>query len=271
MPELPEVETTCRGIEPLISNTTIVHVVVRNHSLRWPVPGDISDILADQKILRVTRRAKYILFNLTKGTLIIHLGMSGSLRILDKNIPPAKHDHVDIVLSNSQTIRFNDARRFGSIHWTTESINQHRLLAHLGIEPLTAEFDANFLLEAIKGKKTNIKQTLMNHNIVVGIGNIYACETLFLAKISPTREASSINALEATKIVSFSKATLQQAILNGGTTLKDFKKADGTPGYFQNELMVYGRHGEKCYNCDSSIAKITQNQRSTFYCESCQV
>lgn len=271
MPELPEVETTCRGIEPIISGAKIQSVIVRNHSLRWPVPENISTTLSGQSILDINRRAKYILLSLTKGTLIIHLGMSGRLHILDHNTPHAKHDHVDIVLTNGKLIRFNDARRFGSIHWTTSDANEHRLLAHLGIEPLDEQFDASFLLNAAKGRKTNIKQFLMDHHIVVGIGNIYACETLFLAKVSPTRAASSITPLEAAKIVSFSKATLEKAILNGGTTLKDFKKADGKPGYFQNELMVYGRHGEKCYSCNTTIAKITQNQRSTFYCESCQV
>ena len=271
MPELPEVETTCRGIAPIISGANITHVVVRNHSLRWPVPKDIDATLANQTIIDITRRAKYILFKLSKGTLIMHLGMSGRLHILDHDVPHTKHDHVDIVLSNGKTIRFNDARRFGSIHWTTADANKHKLLAHLGIEPLDEEFNATFLLDAAKGKKTNIKQFLMNHHIVVGIGNIYACETLFLAKVSPTRPACSITALEAAKIVSFSKATLEQAILSGGTTLKDFKKADGKPGYFQNKLMVYGRHREQCPGCDGTIAKITQNQRSTFYCENCQV
>jgi formamidopyrimidine-DNA glycosylase len=270
MPELPEVETTCRGITPYSENQIINSIDVRNFSLRWPVPQDIDHITKGQKIKKISRRAKYILIKLETGTIIMHLGMSGRLHVLTEDTKPAKHDHIDINLQNDICLRYNDARRFGSLHWTEECPTQHFLIKNLGIEPLTELYNAEFLLKNCNNRKTNIKQLLMNHNIVVGIGNIYASETLFLAKVDPRRPANSITDNEAEKIVKFSKDRLELAIENGGTTLKDFLSSDGKPGYFQNKLNVYGRTDEKCTICNNTIKKIVQGQRATFYCDNCQ-
>lgn len=270
MPELPEVETTCRGIEPHSLNQQINSITVRNFSLRWPVPKNINALISGQTIENISRRAKYILIHLTNGTLIMHLGMSGRLHVLKKHEEAAKHDHIDINLANNICLRYNDARRFGSVHWTTDAPHEHFLLRNLGIEPLTDDYNHEFLLENCKGRKTNIKQLLMNNNIVVGIGNIYASETLFLAKINPQRMASSITITEAKNIVKYSKDRLVAAIESGGTTLKDFLSADGKPGYFQNKLNVYGRANDNCNTCGDLIIKIVQGQRATFFCGTCQ-
>ena len=270
MPELPEVETTCRGIKPSILNCVIEKIVVRNFSLRWPISKTIDQDLTGQHITNVTRRAKYILIQLDKGTLILHLGMSGKLHIVNPHTDIKKHDHVDIVLNNQKIIRFNDARRFGSLHFTEGDPKKHKLLIKLGVEPLSNTYNAQYLFQQTRNKKASIKQVLMNHNIVVGIGNIYACETLFLAKINPKKSANNLTLNEIIQIVKFSKKVLNKAIIQGGTTLKDFLKADGKPGYFQNTLTVYGREKESCNLCGTPITKITQGQRSTFFCHICQ-
>lgn len=270
MPELPEVETTCRGIAPHLEQHTISDIVIRNASLRWPIAADIKKNICNKKIIKVNRRAKYILINLTEGVLIIHLGMSGRLHVLPDSQQPIKHDHVDIVLNNNMLLRYNDARRFGSIHWTPNCPSQHFLLKNLGVEPLTSSYNAALLLKLCLGRKTNIKQLLMNHNLIVGIGNIYASETLFLASVCPQKSACNITRMEANKIVDFSKEILRIAIENGGTTLKDFLSSDGKPGYFQNHLRVYGREGLPCLVCGSKIKKIVQGQRATFFCDKCQ-
>ncbi|MEE3002893.1 MAG: bifunctional DNA-formamidopyrimidine glycosylase/DNA-(apurinic or apyrimidinic site) lyase [Pseudomonadota bacterium] len=270
MPELPEVETTCRGISPHSKHQIISNIEVRNFSLRWPIPKQISNITSGQTIQDISRRAKYILMKLETGTMIMHLGMSGRLHVLKSKVLPEKHDHVDINLGNGVCLRYNDVRRFGSIHWTEECPQQHFLIKNLGVEPLTDEYNHEFLLKKCKQRKTNIKQLLMNHNIVVGIGNIYASETLFLARVHPERAASSITVDEAKRIVEFSKDRLTVAIESGGTTLKDFLSSDGKPGYFQNKLNVYGRTGEECNVCGNTIKKIIQGQRATFFCDQCQ-
>ncbi len=270
MPELPEVETTCKGIAPYCEQQIINDINVRHFGLRWPIPKNIDAITKGQKIQKISRRAKYIMMQLESGTIIMHLGMSGRLHVLTEKTQPEKHDHVDINMANNISLRYNDARRFGSIHWTEEDPNKHFLIKNLGIEPLTNAYNPEFLLKNCLNKKTNIKQFLMNHNIIVGIGNIYASETLFLAKVDPTRSANSITEKEAENIVKFSKDRLELAIENGGTTLKDFLSSDGKPGYFQNKLNVYGKANEKCQTCDNLIKKIVQGQRATFYCDSCQ-
>ena len=270
MPELPEVETTCNGIRNAITGKKIIGILVRNHKLRWPISPTIETDIKEQYITKVTRRAKYILMHLEKGTLILHLGMSGRLHIVHSDSTIKKHDHVDIILYDNTCIRYNDARRFGSIHWTIDPPDKHLLIKNLGVEPLHQDFNATYLLRACKNKKTSIKQLLMNQYIVVGIGNIYACETLYLAQVDPQKIAKTMTVPEIEKIIYFSKIILENAIKAGGTTLKDFRKIDGKPGYFQNTLNVYGRVNAPCHSCGTNIQKITQGQRSTFFCHICQ-
>lgn len=269
MPELPEVETTCNGIRPHCIGHQISHVVVRNPRLRWPITADLPQRVAGETIHSIARRAKYILMELDTGTLIIHLGMSGRLHILPNDSPPVKHDHVDIALSNGYCLRYNDTRRFGSIHWTDRP-TQHFLLSKLGVEPLTGAYDGHYLYTQCKKRAVAIKPLLMNHHIVVGIGNIYASEALFLAQVHPAKTAADITMAEAERIVTYSKDRLQVAISKGGSTLKDFLHTDGKPGYFQHDFHVYGRAHEPCHHCHSPIQKITQAQRATFFCPRCQ-
>lgn len=268
MPELPEVETSRRGIEPHLVGATILHAIVRNARLRWPVSHEIHS-LSDQPVLSVQRRAKYLLLELPKGWIIIHLGMSGSLRVLPEELPPAKHDHVDLVMSNGKILRYTDPRRFGAWLWSSD-LTASNVLAHLGPEPLSDAFSAEYLFEKSRGKKTPVKPWLMDNKLVVGVGNIYASESLFAAGIIPDRPAQALTQEEAALLVKTIKAVLLRSIEQGGTTLRDFLQTDGKPGYFAQELQVYGRAGEPCRVCGTPILSSKHAQRSTFYCPQCQ-
>jgi formamidopyrimidine-DNA glycosylase len=270
MPELPEVETTKRGISPHLTNKKIEQVVIRNHQLRWPIDEQLPQILAGQTIHTIERRAKYLLLKCDTGTLLIHLGMSGRLAVLDQTTPVQKHDHVDISVSGGLTLRYTDPRRFGAVLWTTDNPNQHALLNHLGPEPLSDEFNANYLASKIKTRKTAIKTVVMNGEIVVGVGNIYANEALFLAGVHPERSAHSLSEMELELLTTHIKAVLTKAIEAGGTTLKDFRKSDGKPGYFAQQLHVYGRAGEACTQCGGIIESFKQAQRASYCCPLCQ-
>lgn len=270
MPELPEVETTKRGILPHLKETRIQAVIIRNYSLRWPVQTDLAEILHHQQIHDVRRRAKYLLLDLDSGTLLIHLGMSGSLRILTADIAPEKHDHIDWLLDNGKVMRFKDPRRFGSVQFCQSDIQLHPLFASLGPEPLENEFSDDYFSNSCKGRKRSIKQHIMDHHIVVGVGNIYACEALFLSGIHPKTVTGKLSRKRLKILTEYIVKVLKRAIDNGGTTLKDFSKADGKPGYFAQQLNVYGRTNEPCPVCKTPIKKITQGQRSTFYCPRCQ-
>lgn len=270
MPELPEIETTRRGIAPYIENKLVTQVVIRNPRLRWPVTTGLNEKLSGQRIQTVSRRAKYLLLTTATGTLLIHLGMSGSLRLLSSYQPPAKHDHIDIVFDDDLILRFTDPRRFGAALWTTEPPSQHPLLNHLGPEPLDTTFDASYLLHRSRKRQVSIKTFIMNAAIVVGVGNIYASESLFIAGIHPKQIAAKLTAEQAEKLVNAIKLTLQKAIAAGGTTLRDFRDSEGKPGYFAQELWVYGRHDQPCKQCGHPIELIRQAQRATYFCPHCQ-
>jgi formamidopyrimidine-DNA glycosylase len=272
MPELPEVETTLRGVEPFLKDAEISHVTVRNFSLRWPIDPHLAEILTGQTINLLYRRAKYLLLECDTGTLIIHLGMSGRLRILtvSENIAPEKHDHFDMAVENDHLLRYTDPRRFGAILWTEAPIENHRLFNHLGPEPLTEAFDAAYLLAKSQNRRCSAKTLLMDGKVVVGIGNIYANEALFMAGIHPRKSANQLTIKNCDKLVTAIKAILTQAIKAGGTTLKDFRKSDGKPGYFAQQLNIYGRQGEVCVHCGNEIEHYKEAQRATFYCPKCQ-
>lgn len=270
MPELPEVETTLRGIEPYLKGQQISQVTIRNYRLRWPIPDTLSTILEGQSIHNITRRAKYLLFHCDRGTLIIHLGMSGRLRVLDKVIEVEKHDHAEIQFQNGLVLIYTDPRRFGAILWTTDPIEQHSLLKHLGPEPLAESFSTRYLMQQAKRRKTNIKTFIMDGKVVVGVGNIYANEALFLAGIHPTCLAGQLSMQQYEQLVQSIKQVLESAIFAGGTTLKDFRKSDGKPGYFAQQLNVYGRQGDTCYRCGSTINAFKIQQRATYCCPLCQ-
>lgn len=270
MPELPEVETTLRGIAPHIQGEKIRNIIVRHYQLRWPIPHNINQILTGQKINLITRRAKYLLFHLDTGTVILHLGMSGSLRILMQTHPPKKHDHLDIELNNNKILRFTDPRRFGAFLWTDMNITEHKLLKNLSIEPLNKNFSGKYLWQCARLKKTSIKSFIMNSKIVVGIGNIYAAEALFSAKIHPKSAVNKISQESYHQLAKAIKVILKKAIVKGGTTLKDFSSSDGKPGYFTNSLKVYGRAGLPCLICGLKLKSVKIAQRSTVYCTKCQ-
>ena len=270
MPELPEVETTCRGIAPHITGQTISRIVVRNRDLRWPVTRRLEEAVTGQTIEDVRRRAKYLLIRTGSGTLIMHLGMSGSLRIVNAIVPPEKHDHVDLVFRHYKTLRFTDPRRFGSLHWTTRPPEQHRLLRALGVEPLGPGLTGKYLYEQSRGRKLDVKQFIMNSHIVVGIGNIYASESLYMAGINPKRAAGRIGLEKYGLLAEVIKEVLNDSIIAGGTTLRDFVNDEGKPGYFKFHLNVYGKAGQPCISCHIPIREIRQGQRSTFYCPKCQ-
>ncbi len=269
MPELPEVETSRRGIAPWTEQQRIEAVTVRERRLRWPVPEALEANLTGQTVRSLTRRAKYLLFGTDRGTAMLHLGMSGSLRIIDPDEPAGKHDHVDIRFANGKALRFRDPRRFGSLLWA-ENPQKHPLLRDLGPEPLDDAFDADHLWRAARGRKVAIKPFIMNANVVVGVGNIYASEALYLAGIHPKRQAGRISLKRMQALCDAIKTVLNRAIEAGGTTLRDFHGGDGEPGYFSQKLEVYGRGGEPCRQCDSDIRVIVLGQRSTFYCRRCQ-
>ena len=270
MPELPEVETACRGIRPSIIGQTIKSIHVRQAKLRWPIP---SSLLSLQKstILDVTRRAKYLLIKTSNGTILIHLGMSGRLRIVTALTPPQKHDHVDIEFHSGKLLRYTDPRRFGCIlHIESKEINQHRLLQNLGPEPLSRDFNPNYLFKLTQNRTSNIKQLIMNQAIVVGVGNIYAAEALFAARILPLRRAKKLSLVDCTLLVQSIKKILKNAIQQGGTTLKDYLSPKGKPGYFVQKLFVYGRNNQSCYHCQSVLKLVKISQRTTIYCPTCQ-
>ena len=269
MPELPEVETTRRGIKPYIDQQTVSQVIVRQAKLRWPVPPEIHQ-MEGQLVESVTRRGKYILLETNIGTALIHLGMSGSLRIVEANADVEKHDHVDIVLNTGKSVRLRDPRRFGAFLWTTQNPLKHKLIRSLGPEPLSDDFNADYLYYVSRGRSVSIKQFIMNGHVVVGVGNIYACESLFKSGISPKWPAGKVSKVRYQKLVDEIKIVLANAIEQGGTTLKDFVQVEGSPGYFKQELNVYGRAKMACMQCASPIKQITQGQRSTFYCGKCQ-
>ena len=269
MPELPEVETTCRGIEPHTKGKIVTAVVVRQPKLRWNVPEEIQSLVG-QTIDSISRRSKYVLLGSKAGTVMIHLGMSGSLRVVDEMLAPDKHDHVDVVLDSGKALRLHDPRRFGAVLWTTENTDDHKLISHLGPEPLTNAFGFEHLHKIAHNRSMSVKQFIMDGKVVVGVGNIYASESLFMAGISPKRAANKISKQRYELLTKCIKEVLARAIEQGGTTLRDFVQAEGKPGYFQQQLNVYGRAGEKCLVCGSIIKQIKQAQRSTFYCSGCQ-
>lgn len=269
MPELPEVETSRRGIAPWIQDQDVSGVIVRQQNLRWPVAREIEQVLPGQKIRSLTRRAKYLLIGTDAGTALLHLGMSGSLRIIDSGTPAGVHDHVDIEFASGKALRFRDPRRFGSLLWSDDPY-QHPLLRNLGPEPLDEEFSGEYLREVARGRRVSIKQFLMNASVVVGVGNIYASESLFVAAIHPKRQAGRIALHRMEALADAVKTVLGNAIDAGGTTLRDFYGGDGEPGYFQQQLEVYGRDGEPCLRCKRPVSAIVQGQRSTYYCKNCQ-
>jgi formamidopyrimidine-DNA glycosylase len=269
MPELPEVETSRRGIAPWVENQEVSEVIIRERRLRWPVPIDIDQQLPGQQIRAVRRRAKYLLFDTPIGSAMLHLGMSGSVRIIDVDEPAAKHDHVDIRFSSGKALRFRDPRRFGSLLWTTNPA-EHALLRDLGPEPLADTFNGDYLWNQARGRRVTIKQFIMNAGVVVGVGNIYASESLFLAGIHPKRAAGRVSAGRMSKLAEAIKSILARAIDAGGTTLRDFYGGDGEPGYFSQQLDTYGREGLPCSTCKNPIRAIVLGQRSTFYCPRCQ-
>lgn len=268
MPELPEVETTRRGIEPYVCNKVISDFIIRQPKLRWPIPGQLKQ-LVDATVTEVARRGKYLLLETVNGTCIIHLGMSGSLRITSQDVAPEKHDHVDVIFMDGTVLRLRDPRRFGAVLWAGCG-ELHPLLVKLGPEPLTDAFNGDYLFTRSRNRKLNIKAYIMDSHVVVGVGNIYANETLFAAGIDPRRAAGDISLTSYIKLVAEIKAVLSKAIEQGGTTLRDFVSADGQSGYFQVALKVYGRSGEVCLDCGELLTQIRQAQRSTWFCSNCQ-
>jgi formamidopyrimidine-DNA glycosylase len=270
VPELPEVETTRRGLEPYLVGQTILRLTVHDHRLRWPIDARLPRSLAGQRVESVDRRAKYLLLRLTRGTVLWHLGMSGSLRIVPSELPAAAHDHVDLALTSGRTVRFNDPRRFGSVHYVTGDPQEHPLLAKLAPEPFAAAFDAQYLWRISRRRKVSVKQLIMNGQVVTGVGNIYASEVLFQSGIRPRRQGRSLTHAQAERLVAAIRKVLAQAIRVGGTTLRDYVNPDGNPGYFRQRLFVYERAGEPCRNCGTVIRTFTQGQRATYYCPTCQ-
>ncbi|ODS22379.1 DNA-formamidopyrimidine glycosylase [Candidatus Endobugula sertula] len=271
MPELPEVETTRQGISPHIQGRKVTDVIIRQHQLRWPIDAQLPGYIQHKKLLHIDRRGKYLLLAFKHGHLLIHLGMSGSLRIVNpKQQPAQKHDHVDIIFSGQYGLRFHDPRRFGSIVWTNEDPLTHKLLVKLGPEPLSDEFSADYLFAASRKRKKEVKTLIMDSHMVVGVGNIYANESLFSAGIRPTKVAAKLTHKQCELWVKEIKRILQRSITQGGTTLRDFVGGDGKPGYFSQQLNVYGRAGKPCVNCNKPLKEIRQAQRTTVYCIQCQ-
>ena len=270
MPELPEVETTRRGIEPHVLGQIVQGVVVRQTQLRWPVPENLEQKLKGKPIQSLLRRGKYILFIVEGGALMVHLGMSGNLRITPTNEPLKKHDHIDILLADGLSLRYHDPRRFGCMLWVEGDPSAHPLLAELGPEPFDGQFTGEYLHQAGHGRISAVKSLIMDSHIVVGVGNIYANEALFRAGIDPRRAAGKIGLKRYARLVKLVQEVLGQAIAQGGTTLRDFVNANGKPGYFQQTLAVYGREGEPCLLCGTPIRSVRLAQRSTFYCPRCQ-
>jgi formamidopyrimidine-DNA glycosylase len=269
MPELPEVETTRRGIAPHVQGRVIERVLLRRGDLRWPIPRAIRTALPGQRVDAVERRAKYLLLHTQAGSALLHLGMSGSLRVLDAETPPRAHDHYDLVLDSGLALRFNDPRRFGCLLWQRPG-EVHELLRGLGPEPLSPDFDGERLWERSRGRSAPVKTFLMDQSIVVGVGNIYASEALFAAGIHPKRAAGSVSRARFAKLAEEVRRILLHAITRGGTTLRDFLAPDGAPGYFEQELFVYGRAGEPCRVCGTPVRSAVIGQRMTYWCPRCQ-
>lgn len=269
MPELPEVETTRRGLEPLLVGRRVRALIVRQPRLRWPVPPRLKHTLPGQTIDALARRGKYLLLHMSAGAVILHLGMSGSLRLVSADTQPGKFDHVDLVLDNDNCLRLRDPRRFGAMLWTDDP-PRHKLLVHLGPEPLSEAFNGDYLYDKSRHRTRAIKDFLMDGRILAGVGNIYANEALFTAAIDPRRPAGKISRPRYQALSQAVRATLTQAIEAGGTTLRDFRRSDGTPGYFQQTLWVYGRRGQPCRRCGRPIRSETLGSRSTFFCRYCQ-
>jgi len=270
VPELPEVETTRRGLAPHVRARRIRALKLYERRLRWPVPAGLPGKLAGRRIVATGRRGKYLLLTLESGTLLVHLGMSGNLRVVPAGSPRELHDHFDLELDSGSALRFNDPRRFGSLLYVRGDPLAHPLLARLAPEPFAREFDAAYLWRITRGRRVAVKQLLMNSRLVVGVGNIYASEALFRAHIRPRRPARSLSRAEAARLVRAVRAVLAQAIRAGGTTLRDYRRADGSPGYFRQRLYVYERAGHPCRRCGTAVRAITQGQRSTYYCPVCQ-
>lgn len=269
MPELPEVETTLRGITPSMAGHTLRELVVRNPALRWPVPAEVA-LAEGQRVVGCRRRAKYLLVELEHGGLLMHLGMSGSLRVCDADDAPRKHDHFDLVMDSGRCIRFNDPRRFGALLWWDERPEEHVLLRDLGPEPLSDEFSGAHLWRLSRGRKGAAKTFIMDGQVVVGVGNIYASEALYMAGIHPTRPAGRISAARYDALAAAIRDVLDRAIRHGGTTLRDYLDSNGRPGYFAQELLVYEREGLPCFQCGSPIRRRVIGQRSSYYCARCQ-
>ena len=271
MPELPEVETTRLGISPHLVGTKICGVVLHESRLRWPVPADLPNLITGAYVNSVDRRAKYLLINTTRGVFMLHLGMSGSLRVSSRESPTGKHDHLEFFLDSGRVLRFHDPRRFGSVLWLGEQHPlDHPLLRNLGPEPLSEEFNGEYLFVRSRNRKLAVKNFIMNGQVVVGVGNIYASESLFLAGIRPGIAAGRITQARYHLLAEAIVDVISRAIQAGGTTLRDFIREDGKPGYFANELNVYARAGEPCVRCGARIRSRTIGQRSSFYCSSCQ-
>ncbi len=269
MPELPEVEVSRLGISPHLLNQIIDKIIVRKRQLRWPIPEQVHQA-EGLEIIAIRRRAKYLLLDTEKGSIVLHLGMSGKLRVVPSETEVRKHDHLDIVIQNGLCLRFNDARRFGSCLWQGINQPQLSLMASLGPEPLTDEFDGGRLFTLSRGKSVAVKNFIMDNKVVVGVGNIYANESLFIAGIDPRKAAAKVSKKRYIQLAEIIKKVLASAIQQGGTTLKDFAQADGSPGYFAQQLLVYGRAGEKCDACLTPIESVVIGQRNTFYCKTCQ-
>jgi formamidopyrimidine-DNA glycosylase len=270
MPELPEVETTRRGIAPILEGQLITDLVVRESRLRWPIPDDLADKFRGATIRSVKRRAKYLLLETDHGSAMVHLGMSGSMRIVAGNETPEKHDHFDLVTAAGEIVRFNDPRRFGSLLWAGTAPEEHPLLRELGPEPLSDAFSGKYLWDTARKRRVTIKQHIMNGKVVVGVGNIYASESLFRAGIHPLRAAGRVSLTRMERLTKEIKLVLSEAIKQGGTTLRDYRGGDGKPGYFKQKLLVYDREGEPCKKCCAPIKQRVVGQRSTFYCTTCQ-
>ena len=270
MPELPEVETTRRGLEPHLVGRRIRDVVVRNPNLRWPVPRGLARELRGAQVRGIHRRGKYLLFDCRKGHLLVHLGMSGRLTIGPEGSPPAKHDHIDVRFEGAKAMRLTDPRRFGAMLWLAEPPERHALLRGLGLEPFDDAFNGDALHARARGRKVAVKNFLMNSRIVTGVGNIYASEALFRARVHPSTPAGRISRARWKRIADAVRATLARAVEKGGTTLRDFASAEGAPGYFLAECAVYGREGKPCPRCRTPIKALRQGQRTTFYCPACQ-
>ncbi|ABE48954.1 bifunctional DNA-formamidopyrimidine glycosylase/DNA-(apurinic or apyrimidinic site) lyase [Methylobacillus flagellatus] len=269
MPELPEVEVTRRGLEPLIG-ATVTQAVIRQPAMRWPIPSHLPQVLHGARLLELRRRGKYIIARFESGCLILHLGMSGRLCLLESDTFPEKHDHFDLHFADGRVMRMRDPRRFGAVLWAGDQPDEHSLLKVLGQEPLDEAFNGEFLQQAIRTRSSPIKTVIMDSHLVVGVGNIYASESLFRAGIHPETPARALTLAQCRRLVEEVKLTLQDALQAGGSSLRDFFGADGNPGYFQQTYFVYGRTGQPCRVCQTPIAVLRLGQRSTFYCPACQ-